>query len=80
LRYNDKGSMATVGRNRAVVETGKIKFGGMFGWFAWMAVHLMQLVGFRNRIVVFINWVWNYINYDRNIRLIIRPFEKKNQA
>jgi len=78
--YNDKGSMATVGRNRAVVETGKIKFGGMFGWFAWMAVHLMQLVGFRNRIVVFINWVWNYINYDRNIRLIIRPFEKKNQA
>jgi NADH dehydrogenase len=78
--YNDKGSMATVGRNRAVVETGKIKFGGIFGWFAWMAVHLMQLVGFRNRIVVFINWVWNYINYDRNIRLIIRPFEKKNYS
>src|ERR1043165_4551701 len=75
--YFDKGTMATVGRNRAVVEAGKIKFGGFFGWLAWMALHLMLLAGFRNRVVVFINWVWNYINYDRNIRLIIRPFEKK---
>jgi NADH dehydrogenase len=74
--YNDKGSMATIGRNRAVVEVGKLKFGGLIGWFAWMAVHLMQLVGFRNRLVVFINWLWNYINYDRNIRLIIRPFKR----
>jgi len=73
--YNDKGSMATVGRNRAVVEVGKLKFGGFIGWAAWMFVHLMSIVGFRNRVVVFINWVWNYLNYDRNIRLIIRPFE-----
>jgi NADH dehydrogenase len=68
--------MATVGRNKAVVEAGKIKFGGWIGWMAWMAVHLMQLVGFRNRLVVFINWVWNYINYDKNILLIIRPYKK----
>lgn len=74
--YRDKGSMATVGRNRAVVESGRLKFGGAFGWLAWMALHLMLLVGFRNKIVVFINWVWNYINYDRNIRLIIRPFKR----
>ena len=74
--YHDKGSMATVGRNRAVVESGRLKFGGAFGWMAWMALHLMLLVGFRNKIVVFINWVWNYINYDRNIRLIIRPFKR----
>jgi NADH dehydrogenase len=73
--YNDKGSMATVGRNKAVVEVGKIKFGGFIGWAAWMFVHLMAIVGFRNRVVVFINWIWNYLNYDRNIRLIIRPFE-----
>lgn len=76
FEYNDKGAMATIGRNRAVVEVGKLKFGGLIGWFAWMAVHLMQLVGFRNRVVVFINWLWNYINYDRNIRLIIRPFKR----
>jgi NADH dehydrogenase len=74
--YYDKGTMATVGRNRAVVEIGKITFGGALGWLAWMALHLMMLVGFRNKIVVFINWVWNYANYDRNMRLIIRPFTK----
>jgi NADH dehydrogenase len=75
--YIDKGSMATIGRNRAVVESGKVQFGGWLGWMAWMTVHLMLLVGFRNRVVVFINWLWNYINYDRNIRLIIRPFSKE---
>lgn len=75
--YLDKGSMATIGRNRAVVESGKIMFGGWLGWMAWMTVHLMLLVGFRNRVVVFINWLWNYINYDRNIRLIIRPFSRE---
>lgn len=77
FKYFDKGSMATVGRNRAVVEVGKFRFGGLLGWFAWMGLHLMLLVGFRNRVVVFINWLWNYLSYDRNIRLIIRPYEKK---
>jgi NADH dehydrogenase len=73
--YFDKGSMATVGRNRAVVQVRKLSFGGVLGWLVWMLLHLMLLVGFRNRIVVFVNWLWNYISYDRNIRLIIRPFE-----
>ena len=77
--YFDKGSMATVGRNKAVAEVGKLRFGGFLGWFAWMFLHLMLLVGYRNKIVVFINWVWNYLNYDRNIRLIIRPFSRKAQ-
>lgn len=75
--YFDKGTMATVGRNRAVVEVGKLTFGRFMGWLAWMGLHLMLLVGFRNKIVVFINWLWNYINYDRNIRLIIRPFKRE---
>jgi NADH dehydrogenase len=79
FNYNDKGSMATVGRNRAVVEAGKIHFGGWLGWLVWMSLHLMLLVGFRNRIVVFINWLWNYLSYDRNIRLIIRPFTPKEE-
>ncbi len=77
FKYWDKGSMATVGRNRAVVEVGKLRFGGFFGWVTWMGLHLLMLVGFRNKVVVFINWIWNYINYDRNIRLIIRPYNRK---
>ena len=76
FKYFDKGSMATVGRNRAVVDIGKIRFQGIFAWFTWMFVHLMTLVGFRNKIVVFVNWVWSYFSYDRGTRLIIRPFLK----
>ncbi len=79
FKYFDKGTMATVGRNRAVVEAGKLRFGGWFGWLAWLTVHLMLLVGFRNKVVVFVNWLWNYINYDRNIRLIISPFKREKR-
>ena len=74
FNYNDKGTMATVGRNRAVVDLDSIKIQGFLAWFIWMFVHIMQLVSFRNRIVVFINWMWNYFSYDRAVRLIIRPF------
>lgn len=74
--YRDKGSMATVGRNKAVVDLPKFKFQGVFAWFVWMFVHLYFLIGFRNRVVVFINWVYNYIRFDREARLIIRPFKK----
>ncbi|WP_410221034.1 NAD(P)/FAD-dependent oxidoreductase [Pedobacter sp.] len=78
FEYFDKGSMATVGRNRAVVDIRKVRFQGVFAWFAWMFVHLMTLVGFRNKLVVFVNWVWSYFSYDRGTRLIIRPYKKKN--
>jgi NADH dehydrogenase len=74
--YNDLGSMATVGRNKAVVELyNKIMLKGFAGWAVWMLVHLLSLVGFRNRLVVLLNWFVNYFSYDRKIRLIIRPFE-----
>jgi len=76
FEYFDKGSMATVGRNRAVVDIGKIRFQGIFAWFVWMFVHLMSLVGFRNKLVVFVNWVWSYFSYDRGTRLIIRRFNR----
>ena len=76
FKYFDKGSMATVGRNRAVVDINKIHFQGVFAWFTWMFVHLMTLVGFRNKLVVFVNWVWSYFSYDRGTRLIIRPYVK----
>lgn len=74
--YRDKGSMATVGRNKAVVDLKKIKFQGVFAWFVWMFVHLFFLIGFRNRVVVFVNWVYNYVRFDREARLIIRPFKR----
>ena len=73
--YFDKGTMATVGRNRAVVDLHKWKFSGFFAWFVWMFVHLWFLVGFRNRTVTFFNWIYNYVNFDKAARLIIRPFK-----
>lgn len=75
FEYRDKGTMATVGRNRAVVDLGKMKFSGFSAWFVWMFVHLWFLIGFRNRLVTFFNWVYNYINYDKAARLIIRPYK-----
>ncbi|MBI5024991.1 MAG: NAD(P)/FAD-dependent oxidoreductase [Candidatus Omnitrophica bacterium] len=75
FRYRDLGMMATVGRNHAVVDFHWIKFHGILGWFIWVFVHLMVLVGFRNRVVALVNWAWNYFSYDRGLRLIIRPFK-----
>ena len=77
FQYKNKGSMATIGRHKAVVDLPFISFGGYLAWYIWMFVHLMTLVGFRNRFMVFINWMWNYFTYDRAIRLIIRPFIKE---
>lgn len=74
--YKDKGSMATIGRNKAVVDLPKFHFNGFFAWFVWMFVHLMSLIGFRNKLVVFVNWLYNYLMFDRQARLIIRPFKK----
>ncbi|WP_432410583.1 NAD(P)/FAD-dependent oxidoreductase [Rasiella sp. SM2506] len=76
FEYFDKGSMATIGRNKAVVDIKKLHFAGAFAWFVWMFIHLWFLVGFRNRVVTFFNWTYSYINYDRAARLIIRPFKK----
>ncbi|MBI1286109.1 MAG: NAD(P)/FAD-dependent oxidoreductase [Flavobacteriales bacterium] len=72
FKFNDKGTMATIGRNRAVVDLPNAKFSGLFAWFTWMFVHLMLLVDFRSRLVVFINWAWSYINFDKGTRLIVR--------
>jgi len=79
FEYKDKGSMATIGRNKAVVDLENIRFQGVFAWFVWMFVHLFFLIGFRNRVVVFVNWVYNYIRFDREARLIIRPYKKRNK-
>jgi NADH dehydrogenase len=78
FEYKDKGSMATIGRNLAVVDLPHYHFSGIFAWFVWMFVHLFSLIGFKNKAVVFLNWVYNYIKFDREGRLIIRPFKKKS--
>ena len=78
FEYNDKGSMATIGRNLAVVDLPHYHFSGVFAWFVWMFVHLFSLIGFKNKAVVFLNWVYNYIRFDREGRLIIRPYKKRS--
>lgn len=71
FHYFDKGSMATIGRNRAVVDTKIFKTQGFIAWYIWMFVHLMSITGFRNKVLTFISWLWSYISYDRSNRLII---------
>jgi NADH dehydrogenase len=74
FRYRDKGSMATIGRNQAVVEfPNGLRFHGFIGWLMWLGLHLIELMGFRNRANVFVNWAWNYITYDRGSRLLVNP-------
>ncbi|WP_010522003.1 NAD(P)/FAD-dependent oxidoreductase [Aquimarina agarivorans] len=80
FKYFDKGSMATIGRNKAVVDINKLRFGGFFAWFIWMFIHLIFLVGFRNKVVTLFNWVYNYINFDKASRLIITPFKAKEDT
>ena len=76
--YTDKGSMATIGRYKAVVDAFGMHIGGLFAWLAWMFVHLMALVGFRNRLQVLIGWAWKYMSWKNTIRLIIRPYVRPN--
>ncbi|MBP6687697.1 MAG: NAD(P)/FAD-dependent oxidoreductase [Lacibacter sp.] len=76
FHYNDKGAMATVGRNLAVVDVPKPKmhFGGFFAWLIWMGLHLMLILGVKNRFFVFSNWLYNYFTYDQSLRLIFKEF------
>ena len=75
--YHDKGVMATVGRKKAVVDLPKWKFQGTFAWMVWMLVHILSLVGYRNKVVAFVDWMSNYFTYDRPLGLIIRPYRKE---
>ncbi len=77
FKYFDKGSLATVGRNKAVADLGKLKFQGFFAWLVWMFVHLVSLLGFRNKIIVFINWSLSYLTYNGGARLIVRRFVRE---
>jgi NADH dehydrogenase len=76
FKYIDRGSMATIGRNRAVADLSFIKFSGFVAWLTWMFVHLMAIVGVKNRLLIFINWFWNYLTYDQSLRLILWAAKK----
>lgn len=73
FRYRDLGTMATVGKNLAVVELPYIHFQGIFAWFVWMFIHLMSIVGVKNKLLIFFNWAWKYFTYNQSTRLILRP-------
>lgn len=77
--FKNKGTMATIGRNKAVVELPSLKFQGFMAWLTWVFIHLVLLVGFRNKLIALINWWWSYINYDKGVRLIVRPFQRKRK-
>ncbi len=82
FEYYDKGAMATVGRNLAVVDVPKPKlhFSGFFAWLIWMGLHLMLILGVKNRFFVFMNWLYNYVTYDQNLRLIFREFNREESV
>jgi NADH dehydrogenase len=78
FHYVDKGSLATIGRAAAVAQFGKLHISGYLAWLAWLFIHIFFLIGFRNRILVMIQWAWSYFTYDRSARLITgadRPVE-----
>ncbi len=77
FEYLDKGSLATIGRSRAVADFGKVHISGLFAWLAWLFIHLLFLVGFRNRLFVLSEWAWAYLTYNHSARLITEPAEKE---
>lgn len=75
--YNNKGSLATIGRNAAVADIGKFHFGGIVAWWLWLLIHILSIIGVRNKVSVFIDWTWNYLVHDLSLRLLIRPEANK---
>lgn len=73
FRYKDKGSMATIGKNKAVADLKGISFTGVFAWLIWMLIHLLSILGMRNKLSVLTNWAWNYVFYSTSLRLLLRP-------
>jgi NADH:ubiquinone reductase (H+-translocating) len=74
FRYHDKGQMATIGRNRAIADLKVVQFGGFFAWLSWLFIHLIFLIGFRNQVFVFFQWMWAYVTYSKGARLIYGVF------
>lgn len=80
FKYTDKGTMATIGRKRAIADIGPFEFSGIFAWFAWLAVHLLLLIGFRNKLVVLVQWFYSYMTFRRGARIIIGEAEHVDEV
>jgi len=78
FEYKDKGTLATVGRNRAVAEIPAATLKGYLAWVLWLVVHLFAIVGVKNKVIIFLNWIWNYFTYDQSLRLLIKPKNRNN--
>jgi NADH:ubiquinone reductase (H+-translocating) len=77
FRYKDPGIMATIGRNSAVAQLGPVRLTGFLGWLMWLTVHLVNVISFRSRVIVLVNWAWDYLFFDRPIRLIVRAADDR---
>ena len=77
FHYHDKGSLATIGRKAAVAQMGPLKLSGLIAWVAWPGIHIMFLIGFRNRFLVMFQWAWSFFSYDRGARLITGPIRRE---
>lgn len=71
FHYRNLGTLATVGRNKAVADLNKVKLHGFIAWLVWMTVHLRSILGVKNKLIVLIEWIWSYFTYDQSIRLIL---------
>lgn len=80
FRYRDRGNLATIGRAAAVADFGRMRISGLIAWRAWLTIHIFWLIGFRNRLLVFIQWTWAYITYQRGTRLITGDPELPGRA
>lgn len=76
FHYKDLGSMATIGRHKAVVDFPFMRLQGAIAWFMWLFVHLFSILGLKNKLFIFLNWVWNYVSYDQSLRLVIKPWKR----
>jgi NADH dehydrogenase len=77
FHYRDPGLLATIGRGQAVAHIGRVRMHGLLAWLTWVVVHIYQLVGFRNRMMVMLDWAWNYIIYERPVRMINHEPQEK---
>ncbi len=80
FQYKDPGIMAAIGRNSAVAQLGPVRLTGFLGWLMWLGVHLVNVISFRSRLIVLVNWAWDYLFYDRPIRLIVRAATDKTDG
>jgi NADH dehydrogenase len=79
FHYKDLGTLATIGRNKAVADLPGLKFQGFWAWILWLIVHLKSILGVKNKIFVLLNWIWGYITYDQSLRVIIKPKIRKGE-